>query len=79
MQDNPQKETARYWAGLGFMESLVEPDSELTTPRITVILGAKNVTCVGAALILLPFSQHIPANISPLKTTTGSKRLRPPS
>ncbi len=41
---------AKYWAGLGALERMVETGAALTTEELSAILGTKNVRGVGAAL-----------------------------
>lgn len=50
MDELVDPELAKYWAGLGALERMVETGSALTTEELSAVLGTKNVRGVGAAL-----------------------------
>lgn len=47
---------AKYWAGLGVLERMLETGSTLTTEQLSTILGTKKVQGVGAALASTRFT-----------------------
>ena len=50
MDEMVDPELAKFWAGLGALERMVETGSPLTTEELSAILGTKKVQGVGAAL-----------------------------